>query len=59
MSAVTVTLELKLVEPNAHKQRKLRETQKAYEAALQAAFDSNCTTQSATNDVVVEFELSG
>ncbi|WP_273836288.1 transposase [Halococcus sp. PRR34] len=56
---VTKTLELKLVSPNAHKRRKLRETTAAYRAALHAAFDADCSTQSATNDVVVEYDLSG
>ncbi len=59
MAAVTKTLELRLVDPNAHKLRKLGETRDAYQQALQAAFDANCTTQSAANDVVVEYDLSG
>jgi putative transposase len=53
------TLELKLVEPNTHKRRKLRETRDAYQQALQAAFDAGCTTQTEANDVVVDYELSG
>lgn len=56
---VTKTLELKLVSPNAHKQRKFHETTDAYRAALHAAFDADCATQSAANDVVVEYDLSG
>ena len=59
MPEVTKTLELHLVDPNAHKRRKLRETQVVYQQALQAAFDANCTTQSAANDVVVNYDLSG
>ncbi|EMA51709.1 RNA-guided endonuclease TnpB family protein [Halococcus salifodinae] len=59
MSEVTKTLELKLVSPNTHKRRKLRETTDAYRAALHAAFDAGCSTQSAANDVVVEYNLSG
>ncbi|WP_435181123.1 RNA-guided endonuclease TnpB family protein [Halorussus sp. AFM4] len=59
MPEVTKTLKLHLVDPNAHKRRKLRETLIAYRQALQAAFDANCTTQSAANDVVVEYDLSG
>ena len=59
MSEVTKTLELKLVSPNAHKQRKFRETTDAYRAALHAAFDAGCSTQSAANDVVVKYDLSG
>lgn len=53
MPGVTKTLELYLVNPTAHKERKLRETRDEYQQALQAAFDADCTTQSAANDVVV------
>jgi IS605 OrfB family transposase len=59
MPEVTKTLELHLVDPTAHKRRKFRETQVVYQQALQAAFDANCTTQSAANDVVVNYDLSG
>ncbi|WP_312911954.1 RNA-guided endonuclease InsQ/TnpB family protein [Natronosalvus caseinilyticus] len=59
MAKVTKTLEVRLVDPNAHKERKLRETHKAYQQALQAAFDADCTTPSATNAIVVEYDLSG
>jgi hypothetical protein len=40
----TKTLELKLVDPNAHKREKFRETRAAYQQALQEAFDAHCTT---------------
>jgi putative transposase len=43
MKEVTETLELKLVEPNAHKHRKLCETKTAYQQALEAAFSAGCT----------------
>ena len=59
MSEVTKTLELRLVNPTANKERKLSETCTAYQQALQAAFEANCTTQSSTNDVVVNYDLSG
>ncbi|RKS75853.1 transposase [Haloarcula quadrata] len=59
MTELTKTLELKLVDPNTHKRQKLRETQDAYQQALQAAFAAGCDTQSAANDVVVEYDLSG
>ncbi|RLM63305.1 RNA-guided endonuclease TnpB family protein [Halorubrum sp. Atlit-26R] len=59
MTEVTKTLELKLVDPNVHKRQKLRETRDAYQNALQAAFAAGCDTQSAANDVVVEYDLSG
>ena len=53
------TIELKLVDPNAHKERKLWETKRAYQDALEAAFEANCTSKSAANDIVVEYDLSG
>ena len=59
MTELTKTLELKLVDPNIHKRQKLRETRDAYQQALQAAFAAGCDTQSAANDVVVEYDLSG
>lgn len=59
MTELTKTLELKLVEPNAHKRRKLQETREAYQQALQDAFDTRCTTQTEANDVVVNYDLSG
>jgi len=59
VTELTKTLELKLVDPNAHKRRKLQETRKAYRHALQDAFDQNCTTQTEANDVVVTYDLSG
>jgi IS605 OrfB family transposase len=59
MGEVTKTLELKLVDPTVHKRQKLRETRDAYQQALQEAFAAGCDTQSAANDVVVEYDLSG
>jgi len=59
MGEVTKTLELKLVDPTAHKRQKLRETRDAYQQVLQAAFAAGCDTQAAANDVVVEYDLSG
>ena len=59
MTELTKTLELKLVDPNAHKRRKLRETRDAYQQALRDAFDAGCTTQTEANDVVVNYDLSG
>jgi hypothetical protein len=59
MPAVTKTLELHLVNPNAHKERQLRETKETYQRALQVAFIANCTTQSEANDVVVNYDPSG
>ncbi|WP_458210596.1 RNA-guided endonuclease TnpB family protein [Haladaptatus sp. NG-SE-30] len=59
MTELTETFELKLVNPNTHKHQKLCETKHAYQQALKAAFNANCTTQSAANDVVVNYDLSG
>ncbi|WP_225335699.1 RNA-guided endonuclease InsQ/TnpB family protein [Halomicrobium urmianum] len=59
MTELTKTLELKLVDPNAHKRRKLQETRDAYQQALADAFDAGCTTQTEANDVVVNYDLSG
>jgi putative transposase len=57
MGEVAKTLELRPVDPNIHKRQKLRETRDAYQQALQAAFAAGCDTQSAANDVVVEYLL--
>jgi len=59
MGTLTKTLELKLVDPNVHKRQKLRETRDTYQQALQDAFAAGCDTQTAANDVVVEYDLSG
>jgi putative transposase len=59
MTELTKTLELKLVDPTVHKRQKLRETRNAYQKALQTAFAAGCDTQSAANDIVVEYDLSG
>ena len=52
----TKTLEARLVNPTTNKQQKLRETQTAYRRALYEAFQQGCETQSATNDVVVQYD---
>ncbi len=55
----TKTLEARLVNPTTNKHQKLRETQTEYRRALDEAFQQGCETQSATNDVVVQYDLSG
>ena len=55
----TKTLEARLVNPTTNKHQKLRETQTAYRRALGEAFQQGCETQSATNYVVVQYDLSG
>ena len=55
----TKTLEAQLVNPTENKHQKLRETQTAYRRALDEAFQQGCETQSATNNVVVQYDLSG
>ena len=59
MTKVTKTLEVKLYNPNTNKQRKFQKTYDAYQKALQDAFTSGCSTQSETNDVVVNYSLNG
>jgi IS605 OrfB family transposase len=59
VTELTKTLELKLVDPNAHKREKLRETRAAYQQALQEAFDADCTTLGEANDIVGDYQLSG
>lgn len=59
MGELTETLTLKLVDPNAHKERKLRETHDEYQRALHDTFDNGCDTQSKTNTVVVDYDISG
>lgn len=59
MDDLTETLTLKLVDPNTHKERKLRETSDEYQRALHDAFDQDCDTQSKANDVIVDYDLSG
>jgi len=59
MGEVTKTLELKLVDPTVHKRQKLRETRDVYQQALHESFAAGCDTQSAANDIVVEYDLSG
>ena len=59
MTVLTKTLELKLVDLNVYKRQKLRQTLDLYQQALQAAFAAGCNTQSATNHVIVEYDLSG
>jgi IS605 OrfB family transposase len=49
---------MKLVDPNAHKREKFRETRAAYQQALQEAFDADCTTLGEANDIVGDYQLS-
>jgi len=44
VTELTKTLELKPVDPNAHKREKLRETWAAYQGGAQRAFDASYTT---------------
>ena len=59
MTELAKTLEPTLVDPTVQKRQKLRETRDAYQQAFQVAFSTGCDTQSAANDVVVEYDLSG
>ena len=61
MSATTTatkTLEATLAPPTAHKERRLQRTEATYRRALRDAFDTGCTTQTAVNDVVTDYDLS-
>jgi hypothetical protein len=58
VTELTKTLELKPVDPNAHKREKLRETWAAYQEALQEAFDASYTTLGEVNDIVGDYQLS-
>jgi putative transposase len=61
MSATTTatkTLEATLAPPTAHKERRLQRTEATYRRALCDAFDTGCTTQTAVNDVVTDYDLS-
>ncbi|WP_152418554.1 RNA-guided endonuclease TnpB family protein [Halorubrum distributum] len=57
-ATVTKTLEATLVDPTAHKERKLRETVATYQDALETAFDSEASTQSEINDLVTGYDLT-
>lgn len=46
-----------LVEPTAHKERKLRRLQSAYREALEAAVKAGATTMTAVNDIVTPYDL--
>lgn len=46
-----------LVEPTAHKERKLRRLQSAYREALKAAVKAGATTMTAVNDIVTPYDL--
>jgi putative transposase len=51
------TLIATLVDPTAHKERKLRRLHETYQAALHDAFDADARTMSAVNDVVKSYKL--
>ncbi|MDL0126394.1 transposase [Halobacterium salinarum] len=46
-----------LVEPTAHKERKLRRLQSTYREALQEAVEAGATTMTAVNDIVTPYDL--
>jgi len=51
------TLEATLVPPTRCKEQRLQQTLSEYREALHDAFEQNCTTMSATNDVVTPYNL--
>jgi len=58
MTTVTKTLQATLAPPTRHKERKLQETLSTYREALQEAFEADCQTKSAVNDVVTPYDLT-
>lgn len=58
MTTTTKPLQATLVEPTAHKERKLSDTLTTYREALQEAFLSGAATQTAVNDIVTEYDLT-
>jgi len=57
MSHVTKTLVAKLVNPTAHKERKLRTLASTYRSALEESFDCHADTMVAVNDIVTPYDL--
>ncbi len=57
-TTVTRTLQATLVPPTSHKQTSLQDTVETYRCALDDAFQADCETQTAVNDVVTPYELS-
>jgi len=56
-TAANTTLEATLAPPTQWKEQRLRDTLAEYRAALTDAFDQDCTSMSATNDVVKTYDL--
>jgi putative transposase len=58
-ATATKTLEATLAPPTTGKEQRLQQTVATYRRALEDAFDSGAGTQSAVNDVVTPYDLSG
>jgi IS605 OrfB family transposase len=58
MNTTTKTLQATLVNPTAHKERKLRDTLTTYREALQDSFGSGADTKTGVNDIVTDYDLS-
>ena len=58
MATVTRTLQATLVSPTSHKETSLKHTLQTYRHALEDAFQSDCDTQTAVNEVVTPYDLS-
>jgi hypothetical protein len=54
---VTRTLQATLVPPTSHKETSLQHTLNTYRHALQDAFQAECDTKTAVNDVVTPYDL--
>ena len=56
---VTKTLQATLAPPTAHKEHRLQRTVATYRRALEDAFESGADTQTAVNDIVTPYSLTG
>ena len=57
-ATATKTFEATLAPLTAHKERRLQRTEATYRRALRDAFDTDCTTQTAINNVATDYDLS-
>ncbi|ERG93676.1 MAG: transposase, IS605 OrfB family, central region [Haloquadratum walsbyi J07HQW2] len=58
MATVIRTLQATLVPPTSHKQASLQHSVETYRHALQEAFQADCDTKTAVNEVVTPYDLS-
>lgn len=58
MATLTRTLQATLVPLTSHKEASLQDTVETYRQALEKAFQADCGTKTAVNDVVTPYDLS-